>query len=165
MNKKEPEKAAIMETVALLRKQLLLGNSCVDWLRALKEALIHNNGVEITGAVQALEPALGDYARLEEAQAAFLKRQGKPHLSAFVASQPDSVERDVAFRLVGKVAALSRRLQEDIALDRELMQRSKKYIDFHVNLMSGVQAGTIYSAPGGPGRDGGRERKMFDSSV
>jgi hypothetical protein len=75
------------------------------------------------------------------------------------------VERDVAFRLVDKVSALNKQLQEGIALDKELMQRSKKYIDFHVNLMSGVQAGTIYSAPGGPGRDGGRDRKMFDSSV
>ena len=165
MEKQKMGKEAIQEAVALLRKQLILGNSCVDWLKLLREALIHNSGREITGAVQALEPALGDYVRLEERQAAFLKAQGSPRLSAFVASQPDSVERDVGFRLVDKVSALNKQLQEGIALDKELMQRSKKYIDFHVNLMSGVQAGTIYSAPGGPGRDGGRDRKMFDSSV
>ena len=165
MEKRESGNAPMKEAVALLREQLILGNSCVDWLKVLKEALIHNSGGEITGAVQALEPALGDYTRLEEAQSAFLKAQKSPRMSAFVASQPDSVERDVAFRLVDKVSALNKQLQEGIALDKELMQRSKKYIDFHVNLMSGVQAGTIYSAPGGPGRDGGRDRKMFDSSV
>ena len=86
-------------------------------------------------------------------------------MSAFVASQPDSVERDVAFRLVDKVNSLGRVLRESIALNQQLMSRSKEYIDFHMNLMSGVDAGTIYSAPGGPGRDGGRERKMFDSGV
>jgi len=153
------------EAVALLRKQLLLGNSCVDWLQGLRAALIHNSGVEITGSVQALEPALRDYAQLEEEQADFLKAQGSHRMSAFVASQPDSVERDVAFRLVDKVNSLGRVLRESIALNQQLMSRSKEYIDFHVNLMSGVDAGTIYSAPGGPGRDGGRERKMFDSSV
>ena len=165
MEKQETGKAAMKEAIALLRKQLLLGNSCVDWMRELKEALIHNSGAEITGTVQALEPALGDYVRLEEEQAAFLMTQKSPRMSAFVASQPDSVERDVAFRLVDKVNSLGRVLRESIALNQQLMSRSKEYIDFHVNLMSGVDAGTIYSAPGGPGRDGGRERKMFDSSV
>ena len=165
MEKQETGKAAMKEAIALLRKQLLLGNSCVDWLREMKEALIHNSGAEITGTVQALEPSLGDYARLEEEQAAFLREQRSPRMSAFVASQPDSVERDVAFRLVDKVNTWGRTLRESIALNQQLMSRSKEYIDFHVNLMSGVNAGTIYSAPNGPGRDGGRERKMFDSSV
>ena len=165
MKKQGAENAAMKEAVALLRKQLLLGNSCVDWLQGLRAALIHNSGVEITGSVQALEPALRDYAQLEEEQADFLKAQGSHRMSAFVASQPDSVERDVAFRLVDKVNSLGRVLRESIALNQQLMSRSKEYIDFHVNLMSGVDAGTIYSAPGGPGRDGGRERKMFDSSV
>ena len=165
MEKQKAEQTAMKEAVALLKKQLLLGNSCVDWLRGLKDALIHNSGGEVSETVKALEPALGDYFRLEEAQADFLRAQGSPRISAFLASQPDSVERDVAFRLVDKVNALSKELREGIALNKELMSRSKKYIDFHVNLMSGVQAGTIYSAPGGPGRDGGRDRKMFDSSV
>ena len=165
MGNNEEKKAAMKEAVALLRKQLLLGNSCVDWMRELKAALLQNSGGGISGAVKALEPALGDYARLEEAQAVFLRQHGSPHILAFVASQPDSVERDVAFRLVDKVNALSKELREGIALNQVLMSRSKEYIDFHVNLMSGVQAGTIYSAPGGPGRDGGRDRKMFDSSV
>ena len=165
MEKQGAENAAMKEAIALLRKQLLLGHSCVDWLQELRAALIHNSGVEISGTVKALEPALGDYARLEEEQSDFLKAQGSPRMSAFVASQPDSVERDVAFRLVNKVVALGKEMRESIAINRDLMQRSKEYIDFHVNLMSGVSAGTIYSAPGGPGRDGGRERKMFDSSV
>ena len=165
MDKEKAEKNAMKEAVALLKKQLLLGNSCLEWLRELKEALLHNGGREITGTVQALEPALGDYVRLEENQAAFLKVHGCSRMSAFVASQPDSVERDVAFRLVDKVNALGKELRESIAINQQLMSRSKEYIDFHVNLMSGVQAGTLYSAPGGPGRDGGRDRKMFDSSV
>jgi len=71
----------------------------------------------------------------------------------------------VAFRLVDKVNVLGKELRESIALNQELMSRSKDYIDYHMNLMSGVKAGTIYSALGGPGRDGGRDRKMFDSSV
>jgi hypothetical protein len=165
MENKREEKAAMQEAVALLRKQLLTGNNCVDWLQQLKKALLHSSGREITGTVQALEPALGDYVRLEEEQSAFLKAHGSSRMSAFLASQPDSVERDVAFRLVDKVNVLGKELRESIALNQELMSRSKDYIDYHMNLMSGVKAGTIYSAPGGPGRDGGRDRKMFDSSV
>ena len=164
MKKQEPGQT-MKEAIAILRKQLLLGNTCVDWLRILKEAMIHSDGAVISGAVQALEPALGDYSRLVEEQAPFLEEQGSPRMSALVARLPDSVERDVAFRLVDKVTVLGKKLREDISLNQELMSRSKKYIDFHVNLMSGVQAGTIYAPPGGPGRDGGRERKMFDSSV
>ena len=155
----------IMEAVALLRKQLLLGNSCLEKIQALREALLHSRGSEVTEAVQDLEPALRDYGRLEKEQSSFLQKAGSPRLLAFVAGQPDSVERDVAFRLVNKVTDLGKKLREDIAVSQQLMARSKEYIDFHVNLMSGVQAGTIYSQPGGPGRDGGRERKMFDSSV
>ena len=155
----------IMDAITLLRKQLILSNSCLEKVQALKEALLHSRGVEITRAVQALEPAMGDYGRLEIEQRSFLQKTGSPRLSTFVASQPDSVERDVAFRLVDKVTAIGRQLREEIAISQELMQRSKEYIDFHVNLMSGVRAGTIYSAPGGPGRNGGRDREIFDSSV
>lgn len=165
MDNSKEKAAAMKEAVALLKRQLLLGNNCVEWLSGMKEALLHNSGAELSGTVKALEPALADYARLEEEQAAFLRQQGCPRMTAFVASQPDSVERDVASRLVGKVNAQGKALRESIALNQQLMSRSKEYIDFHVNLMSGAQAGTIYSAPGGPGRDGGRDRKMFDSSV
>jgi len=165
MENKREARPPLAEAVALLRKQLLLANGCLEKVQALKEALLHSRGTGITGAVQALESDLGAYGRLEKEQRTFLQRAGSPRLLAFVASQPDSVERDVAFRLVDKVAALGNKLREDIAASQELMRRSKEFIDFHVNLMSGVQAGTLYSQPGGPGRDGGRERKMFDSSV
>ena len=165
MGTKKEGGTGIMDAIALLRKQLILGSNCLEKLQVLKEALIHSRGVEITRAVQALELVMGDYGRLETEQRSFLQKAGSPRLSAFVASQPDSVERDVAFRLVGKVTVLGKTLREDMALSQELMSRSKEYIDFHVNLMSGVDAGTIYAPPGGPGRDGGRERKMFDSSV
>ena len=165
MEKNKEGGASIMDAVALLRKQLLLGHNCLEKLQVLKEALLHSKGAEITGAVQALEPAMGEYGRLEIEQRSFLKMTGHSRLTAFVASQPDSVERDVAFRLVDKVTAIGRQLREGIAISQDLMQRSKEYIDFHVNLMSGVRAGTIYSAPGGPGRNGGRDREIFDSSV
>jgi len=160
------EQPQIMDAIALLRQQLLLSTGCLDKFQTLKEALQRSSsGVGVTAAVQALEPALGELSRLETGQRKCLGKNSTETLAAFVEAQPVSVERDVALRLLAKVQKVSAELQQQIESSSSLLSRSKSYIDFNVNLMSGTAASATYGPPEYNSAEPLRERKMFEADV
>ena len=161
----EPQQDILKESVALLRQQLLLTTDCLKKIKDLKEALKHNNsGAGVTPVVQALEPALKEFSLLQKKQGGLLQQTKMPQLADLIKGQPDSVERDVALRLLDKAAKQSEKLRAEIASSETLLQHSKKFIDFHVNLMSGVAASTTYG-PGSAAYGEARERKMFEADI
>ena len=160
------EQSQIRDAIALLRRQLLLSTGCLEKFQALKSALQRSSsGAGVTAAVQALEPALGELARLEAGQRDFLTGAGATSLASFVEAQPGSVERDVALRLLEQVQEKGTELQRQIESSQDLLSRSKSYIDFNVNLMNGTAASTTYGKPNQQGVEPLRERKMFDANA
>lgn len=158
--------SGLQEIVALLRQQVLLATDCLKKFKDLKYALQHStSGAGVTAAVQALEPALKEMSGLYKRQAAYLTRAQHPRMTDALNAQPHSAERDVAVRLLQEAQALASQLREEISSSEALLDRSKKYIDFNVNFMSGASASTTYAPPGAGMGEVQRERKIFDANV
>jgi hypothetical protein len=155
----------LKESVALLRQQFLLTADCLEKFKNLKEALKHSNsGAGVTSAVQALEPFLREFDRLQKQQDVFLQRMKMPRLADIISSQPDSEERAAALRLLDEAAQQSEKLRAEIVGSDVLLKHSKKFIDFNVNLMSGTTASATYG-PGSAAYGEVRDRKMFDANI
>ncbi len=82
------------EVVRLLRAQILISNTCLEKLKAIKTTIqAENKGANIAAAVQDMEPALLEMGKLEKRKQEFLTRQKLSSLQAVLASQPHSAER------------------------------------------------------------------------
>ena len=151
--------------MSLLRQQLLLTEDCLGKFKNLKEALKHSNsGAGVTPAVQALEPALKEFGILQKKQDGFLQQMKMSQLADVISGQPDSEEREAALHLLDEAAKQSEMLRAEIAGSDVLLKHSKKFVDFNVNLMSGVAASTTYG-PGSAAYGEVRDRKMFDADA
>lgn len=154
------------DAIKLARAQKVLSAQCLEKLRAVKKALQESsNGRGVTGAVQAMEPALAKLGKLEKLQEEFLRKSGKKQLAACAADMPDPAERAAAAQLLAEVQEAERHLQKELAATRELLKRSKEFADFHINVMTQTAANDTYAPPGASEVENRRGIKMFDANV
>lgn len=154
------------EAVKLLRAQMLLSTECLEKLRAVKKALRDtSNGLGVNAAVQALETPLAKLGQIAKLQDKFLQEAGNKRMTAYAASMPDSVERDAVMRLIARVQGLENEMQKELASTQALLQRSKDFVDFHINVMTQTAANDTYAPPGAAEVENHRGIKMFDANV
>ena len=154
------------EAVKLLRAQMLLSTECLEKLRAVKEALRDtSNGLGVNAAVQALETPLTKLGKIAKLQDKFLQEAENKRMTAYAASMPDSVERDAVMRLIARVHGLENEMQKELASTQALLQRSKDFVDFHINVMTQTAANDTYAPPGATEVENHRGIKMFDANV
>jgi hypothetical protein len=153
------------EVVRLLRAQILISNKCIEKIKALKETLqAENKGADIVAAVQAIEPALLELGKLEKDKQEFLRKHKMPAMSAFITKAPPSEEREIVVHLLHRVQEFEEALGREIEAARLLLERGKKYVDYHINVMTRTVASETYTQDAA-NKESRREIKMFDSSV
>lgn len=153
------------EAVRLLRAQILISNKCLEKIKALKATLqAENKGADIVAAVQALEPALSDLGRLEKDKQEFLQKHKLTAMSAFIKKAPPSEEKEIVLHLLHRAQEFEESLSRETEAARLLLERGKKYVDYHINVMTRAVASDTYTQDAAE-REGRREIKMFDSSV
>lgn len=153
------------EVVRLLRAQIILSNEALEKLKALKKILQDaHQGVNVMTAVQALEPVLLELGKLEKQKQAFLAKEKASMMRAYIARLPQSEEREIVVHLFHRVQEFEETLSREITAARLLLERAKKYVDFHINVMTKTVASDIYTQ-GAAESEERRGIKMFDSSV
>ena len=153
------------EAVRLLRAQILISNKCLEKIKALKVTLqAENKGADIVAAVQALEPALSELGRLEKDKQEFLQQHKLPAMSAFIKKAPPSEEKEIVLHLLHRAQEFEESLSRETGAAKLLLERGKKYVDYHINVMTRAVASDTYTQDAAE-REGRREIKMFDSSV
>ena len=154
------------DATRLLRAELLLNQECLDRLQQLKHILQENTaGAKVTEAAQAILPTLARLNKLDRRKREFLQQVGKARMTAYVADQPDTEERDTVLHLLQKVHQSEDRLRQELTAAKELLKRSKQFVDFHINVMTQTAANETYVPPGTAELENRRGIKMFDTNV
>ena len=152
------------KVIKLLREQMILCSRLNEIFNDLKNAFKEaRSGFDVTSSVQKIEPLMSDLAKNDTSINEFLKSMNVDNLAAFIESQPDSVERNVASRLLIQVGDLQNRLRHQITNVARLMINSKKFIDFNINVMTQTVADNIYNS----GRELGQHQRhrVFDANA
>lgn len=154
------------DAIRLLRAELLLSRVCLDRLQQLKNALQGNtDGAEVAEAVQAIQPTLNKLNLLDKRKHEFLQQAGKARMTAYAADQPDSVERDTVLHLLQQVHQSEDEMRKELAGTKELLKRSKQFVDFHINVMTQTAANDTYVPPGTAELENRRGIQMFDTNI
>ena len=153
------------EAIKILRRELVfctrLGELMEELSSALKERASSRN---INLVVKKLEQTLPEGTKLEAEQKSFLKSVKHESLQSFLEGQPASVEKDMALRLLNQVKDQQAQLRRKSETSHVLLERSEKFVDFHMNVLSRTRVNPTYGPPG-TGGAAPRERRMFDQNV
>ena len=154
------------DAIRLLRAELLLMQECLDKLQRIKVILQENtNGAEVEAAVQAIQPILAKLSLLDTRKREFLQRVGKTRMTAYAADQPDSVERNTVLHLLQQVQRSERSMRKELDDAKELLKRSKQFVDFHINVITQTAANDTYVPPGAAELENRRGVRMFDTNI
>ena len=63
------------------------------------------------------------------------------------------------------LAVMQGRLQQALSGTQQLLDRSKAFIDFQINVMNQAQASDTYAPPGAATVENRRGHRMFDANV
>lgn len=161
-----PEEERLQAIAALLKEQLLCGTEAAKAVAQLRGTLQQNPSGKGVGAdVQALEAALQKLGALDRRTDAFLAVAGAKTLIDAVKALPPSPLAEGVNRLAVRAAQQQRALQVAVASAKELLEKSRGFIDFHVNLLTQTAASDTYTPPGGTEAELRRGRRMFDANV
>lgn len=154
------------EALKLLQIELQLLTGGLIELQAIKSALKENpSGRGVTDAVHCLETTLNRLALLEKRKGELLLRKKQATLKGCIAASRACIERDSAINLLIKIQGLEDKLKKELNSTRELLARSKAFIDFHVNVITETAASVTYAPPGAGAAQEERKVKMFEANV
>lgn len=161
-----PEEERLQAIAALLKEQLLSGTEAAKAVAQLRTTLRENaSGKGVEHDVQALETALKKLAQLAKRTDAFLAQAGAESLLGAVRTLPPSPLREGVNRLALRAAQQQRSLQTAVTSAEGLLEKSRSFIEFHVNLMTQTVASDTYTPPGGSEAELRRGRQMFDTNI
>lgn len=153
-------------TFKLLQAELQLLAESLTELENIKQALTENpSGAGVKEAVASLETTLSRLSLLEKRKEELLQKVGKATLKDYLLSDKAAAEQIPAINLINKIHGLEDKLKKELKTTRELLDRSKKFVDFHINVITSTEASVTY-APSGTGEGmENRKVKMFDANV
>ncbi len=151
-------------TLLLMRQKDLYERS-IEAFDELRQTLRHNSsGAGVSAAVHKTEPVLAELGELDEDIGEYLRRCGKKTLYEEIEAQTDAAERETVMRLFDGTAKLQLELKNVIDNVKDLLRRSKLFVDFHLNVASKVQADSTYGPPGAT-ETATQSRKIFDANA
>lgn len=154
------------EAIKLIRRQMVICSRIDELFEELKAVLRKSRGGrDLSEAVKRIESVFAELSGLEEGQREFLRMRQQENMVGFIQAQPASVERDVAMRLLSQVASLQEKLAWQSEMAKELLQHSKEFIGYHINVLSQARADGPYGPSGAAPVEAQRGRKMFDANV
>lgn len=150
------------ETIKILREQTVL---CAH-LPALFDELINimkNNSPDVQEPVRKIEAVIRDLDKNEQKAQEFLKRVKASSFAEYLAAQEKNLQRNVAEKLLQKLADSQLRLKDQLAELKLLLQHGKEYIEFNLNILARISASETYGATAQ--RESQRTRRMFEANV
>ena len=125
--------------------------------------VVKNNSPNVQEPVRKIETLMRDLSKNEQKAQAFLKRVKAPSFAEFLAAQDNSIQRDVAEKLLKKSADAQLRLKAQAAELKLLLQRGKDFVEFNLNILARISASETYGAEAKT--DSQRTRRMFEANV
>ena len=106
-----------------------------------------------------------DLNLLEKKRKAFLQQQKAQNAAEWLSTQRDSLEKNMALQLVGKLEKALNQLKTVAGDNKQYLDKNMSYIDYNINVLTGTAAGVTYSAAeaGGVGTLTGT--KMFEANI
>lgn len=150
------------ETIKILREQTVL---CAH-LPALFDELIEvmkNHSPAVQESVRKIEAVIRDLDKNEQKAQAFLKRVNAPSFAEYLAAQEKNLQRNVAEKLLKKLADSQLRLKNQLAELKLLLKHGTDYIEFNLNILARISASETYGATAQ--RESQRTRRMFEANV
>lgn len=150
------------ETIKILREQTVL---CAH-LPALFDELINimkDNSPNVQETVRKIEAVMRDLAKNEQKAQEFLKRVKASSFAEYLAAQEKNLQRNIAEKLLKKLAESQLRLKNQLAELKLLLQHGKEYVEFNLNILARISASETYDVTAQ--RESQRTRRMFEANV
>jgi len=155
----------MQEIMDYLTRQISLSEDVFNGLRNMKHAVKTSiSGKEIGSAAKELESLLGSLNDFAAWQDDILTAWDADNLEEAILSQPGSAEQDEALELLGTLTAWQKKLKTEIMVVGELLTRSKKFIDYSVNVLAAARVDGTYGPPG-TRESGVSGRKIYEANV
>lgn len=157
---------AVKRAAQLLKAELVYGTEAAEAVAKLRETLQQStSGKGVREDAKALEVVLQKLTKLTQHTDAFLHTVKSASLAAYLEAAPPSPLRDGALRLAARVAKQQHALHTDLAAASALLEQSRGFIEFHVNMMNQTVASDTYAPPGASEAELRRGRRMFDANI
>ena len=155
----------VQEFIQFLRQQLVLCLRLLELSGQQREALIHTAAPAVRRLTKEIETVIIDLNLLEKKRKAFLQQQKAQNAAEWLSTQRDSLEKNMALQLVGKLEKALNQLKIVAGDNKQYLDKNMSYIDYNINVLTGTAAGVTYSAAeaGGVGTLTGT--KMFEANI
>ena len=155
----------MQEFIQFLRQQLVLCLRLLELSGQQREALIHTAAPAVRRLTKEIETVIIDLNLLEKRRQAFLQQQKAQSAVEWLSTQRDSLEKNMALQLVGKLEKALNQLKTVAGDNKQYLDKNMSYIDYNINVLTGAVAGVTYSAAetGGVGTLTGT--KMFEANI
>ena len=155
----------MQEFIQFLRQQLVLCLRLLELSGQQREALIHTAAPAVRRLTKEIETVIIDLNLLEKRRQAFLQQQKAQSAVEWLSTQRDSLEKNMALQLVGKLEKARNKLKTVAGDNKQYLDKNMSYIDYNINVLTGAVAGVTYSAAeaGGVGTLTGT--KMFEANI
>lgn len=150
------------ETIKLLREQVVL---CAHLPELFDELIkiMQSNSPDVQELIQKIEITMSDLSRNEQRAREFLQRVKVASFAEYLTAQENNIQRDVAEKLLQKTANAQLRLRNQVTELKLLLQRSKQYVEFNLNILGQISASDTYGSSAQT--DSRQSRRMFDANA
>ena len=150
------------ETIKLLREQTVL---CAHLPELFDELIkvMQSNSPDVQAPIAKIEAAMRDLDKNERKSQEFLSRVKAASFTEYLAAQEKNIQRDVAEKLLKKASDSQRRLKTQVAELKLLLQKSKDYVAFNLNILARISASDTYGSAAQTGSQ--RSRRMFEANI
>ena len=149
----------MQEFIQFLRQQLVLCLRLLELSGQQREALIHTAAPAVRRLTKEIETVIIDLNLLEKRRQAFLQQQKAQSAVEWLSTQRDSLEKNMALQLVGKLEKALNQLKTVAGDNKQYLDKNMSYIDYNINVLTGAVAGVTYSAAEAGGESRGSREK------
>lgn len=150
------------ETIKLLRERAILCAHLSELFDGLIE-VVKNNSPDVQEPIHKIETVIRDLGKNEQKSQDFFKQAKMPTFAKYVAAQKENIQREVAEKLLHKIAESQLRLRNQVAELQLLVQRGKDYVEFNMNILARISASDTYGAEAQTASR--RSRRMFEANI
>lgn len=129
--------------IKLLREQTILCRRTLELFAKLIE-LLEQNSPDLSELILKIEKILPDLRKNAVQSQKFLQSQNCKNFADFLEKQENSIQNDVAKRLLAQSEILQTQLKRKINSAQLLTDKGAVFVNFNLNLLSQTSAGTTY---------------------
>ena len=150
------------EAIKLLREQAILCSRLNELLDKLTDTL-KNFTHETPEIVQQINPLVADLSKNSTETQKFLQAANFQTFGEFINAADDSVEKEVAERLLKKVVSSQEKLVDGMKVAAGVLVNGANFVNFNLNVLSQTSASPTYGAEAQTATNA--NRKIFDANV